>query len=57
VRSLQIFVIQIPSSSNKEEEDDSIGEEFKDASHYPHRESQIFVEVQDLCRGHNVRKS
>jgi len=57
MRPLQVFVIQIPSCSNQEKQDDSISEKFEDARDYTDRLDQIIVQIHNLCCGLDVNKS
>ena len=53
---LQVFMIQIASSSNQVKQDDSICEEFEYAGYYADRRGQIIVQLQDFCLGHDIHK-
>ena len=57
MRPLQVFVIQISSSSNQEKQDDSISEKFEHARDNTDRLDQIIVQIHNLCRGLDVNKS
>ena len=57
MRPLQVFVIQISSSTNQEIQDDSISEKFENARDYTDRLDQIIVQIHNLCRGLDVNKS
>ena len=56
MRPLQVFVIQISSSSNQEKQDDSISEKFEHARDNTDRLDQIIVQIHNLCRGLDVNK-